>query len=264
MRRGQRYERSPKPLIPVCIIVALVFYNLLAVMGRVGAEFLFLLIWLVCGALAVYALISLAELRLRKGKLRTAMHVLRRCAQWGTLALVLLFFVVQGFIFSGQESTAQPGAQYMIILGAGLENGLTPSETLRSRLDTALVYIRDNPETIIIVTGGQGDDELIPEADAMRDYLVERGIPPERILVENTSRNTAENFALSKEHFSPDASVLIVSNEFHLFRALRLAKKNGIENARTLAAPTPSFMLRFSCHMREFFSIVLMTVTTLI
>ena len=260
MKKGRRYERQPMPLIPLAVCVAIALYNLIVVTPTIrdGAQFLVMFIWLVCAAFAAYAVISIIEIRTNNKKLKKAMRVLRRIAVCGAVAATLFFITVQCFIFSGQKSNAAPGADYIIIMGGGLDNGLTPSHTLRNRLDTALEYIEQNPETIVIVTGGQGPDELIPEADAMKTYLVDRGVPSERILTEDKSHSTDENFRFSRALVPEGSSVVVVSNEFHLYRCVKIAGQNGFSDVMTLAAPTPTFLLRLNCHVREFFAVVML------
>ena len=84
----------------------------------------------------------------------------------------------------------------MIVLGAGLRKD-KPSMLLRYRLDKAYEYAAEHPDLLIVTSGGQGRDEWIPEGQAMRDYLIEKGLPTDRVLAENKSTSTAENFAFS-------------------------------------------------------------------
>lgn len=107
---------------------------------------------------------------------------------------------------------------------------------LRYRLDAAYDYLADNPRTRCVVAGGQGPNEPFPEADGMADYLVERGISRSRIVCERTSTTTVENIANSWELMGGrSARVGIVTNDFHLFRAVRIARKMGIGEAYGVA-----------------------------
>ena len=83
----------------------------------------------------------------------------------------------------------------MIVLGAGV-NGTEPSLSLRTRLDAALDYLTANPDIPAVLTGGRGYGETITEAQCMYDYLTERGVEPERLILEDAASNTAENFCL--------------------------------------------------------------------
>lgn len=130
------------------------------------------------------------------------------------------------------------GVDTLVVLGAGLRPDGYPSETLCFRLDAALAYLDENPETTCIVSGGQGFGEVKAEADAMAEYLEAHGLDEARITREDRSSTTAENVRNSSELLARDASVAIVTNDFHLYRALRIAHKNGLPGAHGLAAPT--------------------------
>ena len=108
---------------------------------------------------------------------------------------------------------------------------------LPAYLDAAAAYLKDNPETICIVSGGQGSNEPFPEAVGMQRYLTENGVDPSRILPEDKSENTVMNIRYSKALISdPACSVGIVTNDFHMYRALMLARREGLQNAFGIAA----------------------------
>lgn len=128
----------------------------------------------------------------------------------------------------------------ILILGAGIfTERVTP--LLKSRLDAAMTLIpRGSFQFKFIVSGGQGPDEPIPEALAMQRYLIQHGISPKHIVLEDASTNTQENILFSKAYL--DASnikkLVIVTSDFHIMRALRIAQREGIQ-ATGLGAPTP-------------------------
>ena len=127
----------------------------------------------------------------------------------------------------------------LIVLGAAV-HGDRVTWVLSNRLDTAYDYAAAHPDTVLVVSGGQGDGESVTEASAMAKYLTTKGIDPGRILQEDRAESTAENFAFSKaiidEKLGPDASIGFVTTRFHVFRASRVARKAGID-ARGLGAP---------------------------
>lgn len=187
----------------------------------------------------------------------------RKVPKWlRVIALVLflagggLFCTVEGFILSEYNAVAGSGADYMIILGAQWRPE-GPSDVLRRRLDKAVEYLNANSDTIVIVSGGRGSDEPISEAAGMRQYLVNAGISDERILMEDASTSTQENLTFSGRLLDKENDrVVIVTNNFHVFRALRLAEKQGYRHVEGLAASahtglTPNNLLR------EFMGIVL-------
>ena len=113
---------------------------------------------------------------------------------------------------------------YAVILGAGLI-GDQPSERLKLRLDTAVVTLFDS-NIPIIVSGGQGPHERISEAEAMYNYLIENGIDSDRIILEDRSTSTQENIRFSDAYIENDnANVLIITSDYHMFRAKMLGKR---------------------------------------
>lgn len=168
---------------------------------------------------------------------------------------VLLFVIVEGFIISGFSEKGQPGADYVIVLGAQMKAS-GPSKALQYRLDEAIRYLNENPASGVIVSGGQGADEHISEAQGMYEYLVERGIAKERIIKEERSVNTTQNLAFSAEYLDKEQdSVAVVTNNFHVFRAVKIAKKAGYQNVCGIAAKGEPF-LQFNNMMREFFGVM--------
>lgn len=143
-------------------------------------------------------------------------------------------------------------AKSMIILGAKL-NGDQLSLALKSRMDVALIYLQANPSTQVIVSGGQGSDELISEAEAMKKYLVDHQIKASRIQSEALSTSTFENIKFSKKLLKGEP-VIIVTNDFHVLRAKMIAKHQGLD-VETLAAPTPK-SVRVQLYCREYIAFI--------
>ncbi|MDR0804848.1 MAG: YdcF family protein [Oscillospiraceae bacterium] len=121
----------------------------------------------------------------------------------------------------------------VIVLGCQV-NGDTPetaypSTMLKTRLDAALDYLADHPEDVVIVSGGQGNNEPVSEADMMRDYLVGKGIE-NTIFTENDSVNTEQNMRYSSIIIANNnlpAKVVIVTDAFHEYRAKNDLKKQS-------------------------------------
>ncbi len=166
-----------------------------------------------------------------------------------------VFVIVEGLILRQFGAVAPADADYCLILGAQMkEHG--PSDVLRRRLDTALVYLKDNADTKVIVSGGQGVNEPVSEARGMYEYLVDRGIEADRIILEEASGNTRENLVYSSRFLDPEKdSVVLITNNFHMFRALGIAKKAGYENICGLAADSYPFMVPNNL-LREFLGVV--------
>ena len=163
----------------------------------------------------------------------------------GVVAVMLVvgFCMTQALVLGHFDDRGEPDLDYLIVLGAQVrETG--PSRVLAYRLDAAYDYLVENERTTCIVSGGQGPNEPSAEARAMERYLVERGIPAERIIVEDQSMTTAQNVAFSMRLFeSEHCTVGIVSNNFHLYRALAIARKSGLVRACGIAARSDAFYL---------------------
>ncbi|WP_459503576.1 YdcF family protein [Bacillus sp. C1] len=143
-------------------------------------------------------------------------------------------------------------APYVLILGAKLF-GDKPSLSLQNRLDIALVYLHSHPEAKVIVSGGQGEDEDVPEAQSMRNYLIQHGIEEERIFIEDRSTSTYENLKFSMGLYDVTHAV-VVSNTYHLYRTKIIAKRLGMK-MEPLAAPTPRRSKK-KAYVREYAAII--------
>ena len=117
----------------------------------------------------------------------------------------------------------------VIVLGCQVR-GEVPSVMLSKRLDAAIETLSEYPDTVCVVSGGQGRGEDISEAEAMRRYLVARGISEERVLAEDKSTSTRENIAYSSEILKElgISRAVIVTSDFHQYRAGLYAKRNGL------------------------------------
>ena len=111
---------------------------------------------------------------------------------------LMILLVTQILIFGRIPATAEPSLDYVIVLGAKVKPDGTLSKTLKLRLDKALEYAKENPETILVLSGAKGEDEPCPEAEAMEQYLLGQGAAAEQLLLEEQSFSTVENLAYSK------------------------------------------------------------------
>lgn len=195
-----------------------------------------------------------------------AFHLLGRCrsrvprrvlAVLTALGLAA-FAALEAPVISAASGTDGGGADCIIVLGAGV-NGTVPSLSLRERLEAAESYLRDNPDCTAIVSGGQGEGEDITEAQAMRDWLVSRGIDEKRIIMEVRAASTEENLRYSfdilrERGCEPEKMhIAVVSSEYHLCRAARLAKSLGVA-VTTVPARTEYPVLRLNYFIREGFA----------
>ena len=179
-----------------------------------------------------------------------------RYAFWGCMAAgFLLFAVIEGLILGQFGARAQDGADHVIVLGAWWKND-RPSYILQQRLDVAVEYLRRNPDTLVIVSGGQGSNETMPEAEGMAMYLEAAGIEADRIRLESRSGDTNENLKFSAAFVDKEEDrVVIVTNNFHVFRAVGIARKQGYVRVEGLAAPSYPAMVPNNL-LREFFGVL--------
>jgi uncharacterized SAM-binding protein YcdF (DUF218 family) len=173
------------------------------------------------------------------------------------LAILLVAMAITAVpILIGVKSQPAVSCDYLIVLGAGVE-GDTPSPILQDRIEMAYAYLTEHPDTICIATGGKGDDENIAEAQCIFNHLTAMGIGEDRIWMEDQATSTVENFQysialLEEETGSVPESVGVLSNEFHLFRASLMAKKQGLKPI-FVAAPTSNTGVRIGYTIREIF-----------
>lgn len=174
------------------------------------------------------------------------------------LAGALFFGVLLGEVLYGAHDEISGEPQIMVILGCQVKPW-GPSVLLQDRLDTALDYLEDHPDMMVVVSGGQGKDEPSTEAQAMYDYLTANGVDGERIIQEGDSHNTWQNlsytFELLKESDQRQemGQILVVSNGFHLTRVRMLFGRvwEGTYTLSTLAAPTSHLPSRLKMYIRE-------------
>ena len=125
---------------------------------------------------------------------------------------------------------------FIIILGCGFRKDGTLPPLLRGRVDRAIAFWKKQREengrtAILIPSGGQGEDEVMPEAEAMKRYLLEQGIPEEYIRIENQSRTTLENMAFSRkiaEEMQPQGKIAFATTNYHVFRSGLWAAEAGV------------------------------------
>lgn len=174
------------------------------------------------------------------------------------IAVAVVFFVIQVLIVSHGLRANTAKVDYLLVLGAGV-NGDTPSLILYERLDRALKYLENNKVDKIIVSGGQGPGENITEAEAMKRYLVSKGINEASVIKEEKSKSTLENLRFSKRILddissSADFKTAIVTSDFHMFRAEFLAKRAGL-HGYSVPAPIPVWLIP-TYYVRENFAVL--------
>jgi len=243
-----KIEKTANWIVLLLGIAMMIYYLALGIFVRFGQSLQFL--WLLGGILCIlrWACWLWAD---RRGKLppKKPVVVLRVL-----LAVCLAFFLaVEGVIMAAGFAPAPEGLDYIIVLGAKV-NGREPSGALRNRIQTAEQYLKANPDTVAVLSGGQGSDEEISEAQCMYENLVAAGIDPARLTMEDQSTDTSENLIFSRALVPEGASVGLVTNNFHIFRSLALARKLGW-NVSGVPVATSWFSIPHY-FMREFVGVV--------
>jgi len=144
---------------------------------------------------------------------------------------MLIGTIIAGALTARYEP--EPDKDYLIILGCGLRRDGTPTPLLRGRIDRALRFLqRQREETgkelTFVTSGGQGPNEVVSESASMKRYLMEHGVPEERIIEEDRSTDTQENMRFSKEKIwaiDPNAKVAFSTTNYHVFRSGLFARR---------------------------------------
>ena len=211
-------------------------------------------------AVGILVVIGLNLAADRTGSVKLGLLATVSTLVFGYVSFLLISYVIYAWVY-GRVAGLLGRADYVIVLGAGLGRRGQVTPLLASRLERgrqvweALAARGGSP--VLIVSGGQGSDERVPEAEAMAAYLAERGFPAASLVREDRSRTTEENLAFSKAIMdaarpaSPggrDSRCVIVTSSYHVFRTAIIARKAGIRGqvtgSRTAGYYWPSAMLR--------------------
>ena len=236
--------------ILLCIFSALIFLTYGILMHRIGSVTRFHLVWfamsaaagLLAAALYLEVFRNLSE---QAGRLIFAVAV-----------MILVFFVcVEACIFMCFRLPVPTDLDIILVLGSHVFSE-GPCIVLQGRLDRAIAYLEKNPQTLCIVSGGQGSDEPASEAEVMARYMIAHGIDADRILREDRSTTTKENLKFSCRLIPEGAALGLITSDFHLFRALQMARKQGLRPIYGIPAASSRIYLPNNM-FREFFALLL-------
>lgn len=238
-------------LLVVAGIICLVYYAACAVYAGVSSSYLW--IWLIGGLLC---LAGAFFLYLEKdGTVSIGfLPELKIILMIVFLLFFILFCVVEGKILGGMKSSEVQNLDYLIVLGAQVKNG-HPTRALHWRIGRACEYLSKNPNTKAVLSGGQGPDESISEADCMFEGLTGLGIAPDRLIMENKSTNTDENFQYSLGLIDRNVSIGVVTSNFHVYRSCSIGKKISGRKLAGIPAPVKDLMLPHYM-VREFLAVI--------
>ncbi len=262
-------------LIALAVLSAAYFIVIVLYSG-IGTSFAF--IWLFFSALCLF---------LVYGKWYYARNK-ERIARWVPVSVVTtciagmaVFAVVCVLVFTGVASSDPRGLDYVIVLGPKVTEK-ADSSSMKRRLDKAMEYVEENPDTILVLSGGKGKGDVHSEAMDMFLYLTYNGVPQEQLLLEEHSTSTVENIAFSKvlidrdrrnrklregpmeiprgpgaPSLAPDKplEIGILTSNYHVYRAELTAARWGIENVSGIAADSDPVLFVHMC-VRECASIL--------
>jgi len=204
--------------------------------------------------LAILTAVGVAVVAERADSLKLSLFSVDAVLVFGYVSFLFVSYAIYGFLYG--RLVAYRRADFVVVLGSGLLDGRRVPPLLASRLERGRkvyerIAKRRGADPVLIVSGGKGGDEQVSEAQAMAGYLIERGFPASRVVLEDQSTNTEENILFSKaimEESGPDVRCVIVTSSYHAFRAGIIARQAGVRGqvagARTAGYYWPNAMLR--------------------
>lgn len=231
-------------------VICLLYYGVIVYYAGIQSSFAWL--WLLAGVGSIVGAMVLRYLWRQEIEISRPLMTM----MIGAFIIAFSIFVfIEGMIVYHANKEAKPGMDYIIVLGAQVR-GTRITRSLKERLEEAILYLNENPGTLAIVSGGQGPGEDITEARAMNNYLIKKGIDEKRIILEERSRNTNENILYSKKLITmANPEVAVVTNGFHVFRAKRIALKQGFPQVQGIAADSDPILF-INYYVREFFGVL--------
>ncbi len=227
--------------VPAVFAVMAVFFQF-AVHGH---GFLGLCCWCLAGVILAYYFIDVL-----KSHHFMAAKILRTVLTAIVILGICIFVGTEAVILKASLGAEDPQCDYIVVLGAKV-NGTAPSLSLSDRLDGAYDYLTKYPDAIAVLSGGQGPDEGISEAQCMLEQLTARGIDPARLWLEDKATSTWENMKFTLDLIEAKTGTRptqlgILSSEYHLFRASLFAKDCGVTPVGIPAATSwPSIRLNY-------------------
>ena len=232
--------------------IGIVFFSLLALFLNfcmVGYSFSVLVCLCIIGIILVYK-----GLNLLANKYPRDARTLKRIFTVILCIGLLVVGVTECVIIKASFGDPKEHCDYMVVLGAKVRTE-GPSVSLMDRIRAAKTYLDSHPDVIAVVSGGQGTDEPMTEARCMYEELVELGVDPQRIWIEDQATSTWENLNFSlnlieEKTGTRPGKIGILSSEYHLYRASLFADACGVESVGIPAA-TSRLPQKINHFMRE-------------
>ncbi len=168
----------------------------------------------------------------------------------GTGVYVISYTIFAIWVTSGVNYSTDEPYDYVLIFGGGVKNGEL-SRYGENRLNAVIPYLNEHSDAKIIVSGGIGEREILSEADVMAEYLMQRGISGERIILEDQAKNTWENIVFSFDMIENGKTVLGVSSDYHVKRITLMAKAQNV-TLDMMASKSEFELNTISSYVREY------------
>ncbi len=176
---------------------------------------------------------------------------------------VFFYLFMISFVLSFGRTTVTYDENAVIVLGCGLNEDGTPGPTLTKRLEGCVEYYRQNNNCYVVVSGGYSRYNNVTEGSAMKNYLVNKGIAADKILVDENATNTRENFIhamnLLKSDNIPTDNICYITNDFHIYRAGVYAKQIGFTDIKSVSTAT-DYAVFIPAVLREVIGVIMMIV----
>lgn len=212
-------------LLPVSLILVF-FVEGIRVIRHEGIKPTNLLSMLFSVLLCIYLVVWPAIGNLGQNTSGIMLYTIISCIAVYVLSLLAVYSL--SAVFNLFHLKKKRDADYIIVLGAGII-GSRVTPLLAARIEKGIELLCYNPNAVLIMSGGQGSGEDIPESEAMADYALDKGVDVEKIILEQKSVSTQENLCFSRELMNKQKpQIIIVTTAYHVFRALILAKQQGI------------------------------------
>ena len=212
-------------LLPVSLILVF-FVEGIRVIRHEGIKPTNLLSMLFSVLLCIYLVVCPAIGNLGQNTSGIMLYTIISCIAVYVLSLLAVYSL--SAVFNLFHLKKKRDADYIIVLGAGII-GSRVTPLLAARIEKGIELLCYNPNAVLIMSGGQGSGEDIPESEAMADYALDKGVSVEKIILEQKSVSTQENLCFSRELMNKQKPrIIIVTTAYHVFRALILAKQQGI------------------------------------